>query len=98
MAAAQAVLAPWRALTSPRFFGMTHAPTDRPALYVGNHTIMGVLDVPLLAMELYERRGIFVRSLGDHLHFQLPLWRDLVSAFGVIEGTRENCRAAMQAG
>lgn len=98
LAAAQAALAPWRALTSPRFFGLSNAPTERPALYVGNHTIMGVLDVPLLAMALYERRGVFVRSLGDHLHFWIPGWRDLLVQFGTVDGTRENCRALMRAG
>ncbi len=77
---------------------MSHASPDRPALYVGNHTIMGVLDVPLLTMELYERRGVFIRSLGDHLHFWIPGWRDLLIHFGTVDGSRDNCRALMRAG
>jgi 1-acyl-sn-glycerol-3-phosphate acyltransferase len=59
---------------------------------------MGVLDVPLLVRGLHERRGVFVRSLGDHLHFRVPLWRDLLNRFGTVEGTRENCHALMRAG
>jgi len=98
MAAARVVLEPWRLLTSPLFYGVDRVPTDRPFLLVGNHTLMGVLDVPLMLLGLYERCGVIVRSLGDHLHFQVPLWRDLLSRFGTVEGTRENCEALMRTG
>jgi len=98
IAAAQLLLEPWHLLTSPRFFGLAHVPTDRPFLLVGNHTIMGVLDAPLLVLGLYEQTGVFVRSLGDHLHFRVPGWRDLLVRFGTVEGTRDNCRALMRAG
>jgi 1-acyl-sn-glycerol-3-phosphate acyltransferase len=98
LAAAQLLLEPWQLLTSPRFFGVAHAPTDRPFLLVGNHTIMGVLDAPLLVLGLYAKTGVFVRSLGDHLHFRVPGWRDLLVRFGTVEGTRDNCRALMRAG
>jgi hypothetical protein len=59
---------------------------------------MGVLDVPLMLLGLHERTGVVVRSLGDHLHFQVPLWRDLLVRFGTVDGTRENCEALMRAG
>jgi len=96
--AARALLEPWRLLTSPKFFGLERVPNDRPILLVGNHTLMGLLDVPLLMFALYEQRGIFARGLGDHAHFQLPIWRDLLVRFGTVDGTRENCRALMQEG
>ncbi len=98
LAAARLLLEPWHLLTSPRFFGLAHVPTDRPFLLVGNHTIMGVLDAPLLVLGLYEKTGVFVRSLGDHLHFRVPGWRDVLARFGTVEGTRDNCRALMRAG
>lgn len=98
IAAARVLLEPWRLLTSPLFYGVDRVPTDRPFLLVGNHTLMGVLDVPLMLLGLHERRGIVVRSLGDHLHFQVPLWRDLLTRFGAVDGTRENCEALMRAG
>jgi len=98
LAAAQWLLRPWQWLTSPKFYGLEHVPKDRPVLLVGNHTLMGVLDVPLMAFGLYEQRGVFVRALGDHLHFRIPLWRDLLQAFGSVDGTPENCRALMRAG
>jgi 1-acyl-sn-glycerol-3-phosphate acyltransferase len=98
IAAAKALLEPWRLLTAPKFYGAENVPTDKPFLLVGNHTLMGVLDVPLMIFGLYDRRGVMVRSLGDHLHFQIPLWRDLLERFGTVDGTRENCEALMRAG
>ncbi|MBI3784667.1 MAG: acyltransferase family protein [Deltaproteobacteria bacterium] len=98
IAAAKLLLEPWQWLTSPRFFGEGHVPSRGPFLLVGNHTLMGVLDVPLMVLGLHERRGVLVRSLGDHLHFKVPLWRDLLTRFGTVDGTRENCEALMRAG
>jgi len=98
MAAARVLLEPWRLLTSPLFYGVDRVPTDRPFLLVGNHTLMGVLDVPLMLLGLYERTGVFARPLGDHVHFQVPLWRDLLTRCGAVDGTRENCEALMRAG
>ncbi len=98
IAAARLVFEPWRLLTSPRFSGTSRVPRDRPVLFVGNHTLMGVLDVPLMLLGLHERTGLVVRSLGDHLHFQVPLWRDLLTRFGTVDGTRANCEALMRTG
>jgi 1-acyl-sn-glycerol-3-phosphate acyltransferase len=98
LAAARLLLEPWHWLTSPKFYGTQHVPRDRPVLVVANHTVMGVLDVPFLVLGLYEQRGVFLRSMGDHLHFQVPLWRDLLARFGTVDGTRANCRALMRAG
>jgi 1-acyl-sn-glycerol-3-phosphate acyltransferase len=97
IAAARVLLEPWRLLTAPLFYGVDRVPRDRPFLLVGNHTLMGVLDVPLMLLGLHERSGIVVRSLGDHLHFQVPLWRDMLTRFGTVDGTRENCEALMRA-
>jgi 1-acyl-sn-glycerol-3-phosphate acyltransferase len=98
IAAATALCAPWGWLTAPRFHGLENAPADRPVLFVGNHTVMGLLDVPLMLLGLYRHRGVVVRPLGDHIHFALPGWRDFLRLFGTVEGTRENCRALMTAG
>jgi 1-acyl-sn-glycerol-3-phosphate acyltransferase len=98
IAAAHLLLQPWQWLTAPKFFGLEHVSRERPALLVGNHTLFGVLDVPLLALALYEQRGVFVRPLGDHLHFRVPAWRDLLQRFGTVDGTPENCHALMRAG
>ncbi len=89
---------PYRSLASPVFLGLDRIPDERPLLFVGNHTLYGLLDVPFLLMELYERKGIFLRALGDHEHFKIPIWRDLLEGFGAVDGTRENCSTLMRAG
>jgi 1-acyl-sn-glycerol-3-phosphate acyltransferase len=91
-------LAPWRWITAPRVSGLEHVPADRPVLLAGNHTTLALLDSPLLLLELYEARGVFPRTVGDHLHFRVPAWRALLERFGVVEGTPENVRALMRAG
>jgi 1-acyl-sn-glycerol-3-phosphate acyltransferase len=91
-------LAPWRWVTAPRVSGVEHLPVDRPALLAGNHTTLALLDSPLLLLEIHAARGVFPRTLGDHLHFRLPGWRSLVERFGVVDGTPETLRALMRAG
>lgn len=50
---------PWRSLISPVVRGVEHLPSgavgSRPILFVGNHTLMGLYDLPVLLMELYMR-------------------------------------------
>jgi 1-acyl-sn-glycerol-3-phosphate acyltransferase len=91
------LLTPLRLLTSPLSYGLRNVPRDRPCLFVGNHTLFS-LDAPLLIAELYGKRGVVIRALGDHVHFKIPLWRDVLTKFGVIDGTRENCATLMAAG
>ncbi|MEW5847547.1 MAG: lysophospholipid acyltransferase family protein [Myxococcota bacterium] len=92
------MLEPWRRLLDPVFLGLENVPSERPLLFVGNHTLYGLWDIPLMIAELYWRQGIFLRSLGDHVHFQLPLWREMMSLYGVVDGTRQNCAQLMQQG
>ncbi|MGZ3419754.1 MAG: lysophospholipid acyltransferase family protein [Polyangiales bacterium] len=92
------LLEPFAKLVRPLFFGLERVPADRPLLFVGNHTLFGVLDVPFLFAKLWEEHGIFLRALGDHVHFSVPIWGDLLKRFGVVDGTRENCAALMEAG
>ena len=93
------LMEPWRVLTSPIYLGMERVPReDRPLLFVGNHTLYGVLDAPFLALELYNQHGIWMRSLGDHIHFKVPGWGRMLKRYGVVDGTRPNCDKLMEAG
>ena len=65
LTAAKALLAPWRVLTDPRIDGFEHLPPDGRYLLAGNHTTLGLFDVPFLVLDIYERTGVLVRSLGD---------------------------------
>jgi 1-acyl-sn-glycerol-3-phosphate acyltransferase len=92
------LLKPLNRLLSPVALGLEKVPREGAVLFVGNHTVFAVLDAPMLFMEIYEKTGRLVRALGDHLHFGLPLWRDLLRSFGTVDGTRENCIRLLEAG
>lgn len=90
--AVDALLSPWRALTGPRFDGWEHLPADGRYLLVGNHTTLGLFDIPFLVRDIERHTGVSVRGLGDRQHFRVPVWRDLLTRLGVVDGTRENAR------
>jgi 1-acyl-sn-glycerol-3-phosphate acyltransferase len=83
---------------APEYLHLERADKRRPTLFVGNHSLYGVLDVLLFADGLYRRRGIVLRSLADRNHFKVPLWRDFVEQTGAVLGTRANCAALMRSG
>lgn len=73
-----ALLAPWRALTDPVFFGLEHIPRNGPVVLVGNHSIFGLLDLPLMVDGIRRERERFVRGLAEHAHFAVPAWREML--------------------
>lgn len=80
----------------PSFYGLENLDKDRPALYVGNHTIYG-FDSPAFVLGIYEHKKIWLRGLADRFHFYFPVWRDALKQFGAFEGTRQSVAALMQA-
>lgn len=88
----------WKWLIDPVFHGHEHVRADRPALWVGNHSLMAFADGSLMLKELFDRHGIAMRSLGLHAHFKIPGWGRLLVRMGAVDGTRENCTAMMKAG
>ena len=88
------LLEPYRRITQPKFYGMGNIPGDG-SLLVGNHTVYGFLDLPLMLAEIWKRRRIAVRGLGEDAHYAVPVWRDLLGACGMVRGTRDNVRALM---
>ena len=91
-------LAPARGWHQPSFIGVERVDPLLATMFVGNHTLYGLQDVPHILYELKRVHGIFPRTLSDRVHFEVPVWRDLLAAFGCVEGTRENCSALMRAG
>jgi len=94
----RALLTPQRLYHRPVCVGLEHLSSARPTLYVGNHTIFGVMDAPLIVEQIYRATGVMPRALADHAHYLVPGWRDMLHRFGVVDGTRDNCRRLMQAG
>ncbi len=92
------LMAPSRAYFRPQFFGLEHIDPEQPALLVGNHTLIGLLDAPLFVAQIYEERGVWVRALGDRFHFAVPGWRDIMQRIGVVVGSPDTCADLMRAG
>lgn len=92
------MLRPLRWYFAPTLLGREHVDRQRPALFVGNHAIFGIIDSPLFVSMLYQQTGVFPRSLGDHFHFDVPGWGKLLLRYGAVPGTRANCSRLMQAG
>jgi 1-acyl-sn-glycerol-3-phosphate acyltransferase len=96
---AENFIKPFKLYFDPQFYGLENLDASKPALYVSNHTILGVLDGYPFAIELYLQKGIILRALADSMHYQIPLWRDLITErLGVVEASRENCAALMKRG
>ena len=91
------LLEPLARVTQPKIYGIEHIP-DGGVLFVGNHTILGFMDLPFMMAELWKRRRITARGLGEHAHYAIPVWRDVLGMCGMVRGTRENVRALMKAG
>lgn len=81
----------------PTFLGSDSLDLSRPALWVGNHTLYGMLDAPLMGHHLFEK-GVKVHALGDRGHFSVPVWRWALKKVGVVLGTPENCAELMRSG
>ena len=95
--ALEAVLAPLRAWTSPKFFNLDNIPAQGPVLLVGNHNLMGGIDAPLLMPAILAERGRVVRGLAEHV-LMVPGVRDILHRFGAVRGTRGNCLALLERG
>jgi len=81
----------------PSFYGTEYL-SDTPAMFVGNQTIYGALDVPLLRTKLYNDHDIFLRLLVDRVRYEIPYWKEAVEERGGFLGTRELCSQAMEQG
>jgi 1-acyl-sn-glycerol-3-phosphate acyltransferase len=90
-----AMAAPFLRISQPKIYGLENLPADG-SLLVGNHTIYGFLDLPLMMAEIWKRRRLTIRGLGEHAHYAVPFWRDLLAVGGMVRGTRENVRALMR--
>jgi 1-acyl-sn-glycerol-3-phosphate acyltransferase len=92
------LLAVARAYFNPEFLGLWELDLGRPALWVGNHTLFGLTDAPLMIEHLWTQYGVMLRGLGDRGHFSVPIWGEMLQRNGMVLGTPENCSALMQAG
>eukprot|EP00808_Paulinella_micropora_P015365 g14166.t1 len=92
---ARLVAAPFRWLMPTTSFGLENVPTDRPVLFVGNHTLYA-WDMTVLAWLLFSQKGIMPRGLADTFHWLIPGHKHFLQYFGAVVGTRENCSLLME--
>jgi 1-acyl-sn-glycerol-3-phosphate acyltransferase len=94
---ARGFIAPFKFYFAPQFYGLDELDVSRPAMYVSNHTILGVFDGYPFAIELYLRKGILLRALADSNHWYVPVWKDIITEkLGVVEASRDNCKELMK--
>jgi 1-acyl-sn-glycerol-3-phosphate acyltransferase len=89
------LLAPLGRIAQPKIYGLESLPSDG-SLLVGNHTIYGFLDLPFMMAEVWKRRRLVIRALGEHAHYAVPVWREVLAGCGMVRGTRDNVRALMR--
>lgn len=94
----EALLAPVRAWSDPRFFGLSNIPDSGPVLLVANHNLLGLIDAPLLLPEVLRRRGRLIRGLAENVLIRVPGVRHMLHHYGSVRGTRENCRTLLEHG
>ncbi len=94
---ARGFIAPFKFYFAPQFYGIDELDVSRPAIYVSNHTVLGVFDGYPFAIELYLRKGLILRALADSNHWLIPVWKDIIQKnLGVVEASRANCRELMK--
>ncbi|GAB0106771.1 lysophospholipid acyltransferase family protein [Nocardia sp. JMUB6875] len=92
------LIAPSRAWFSPRFYGMENFPAEGPVLLVGNHSLAGGTDAPLLAHEILVQHDRLVRGLAENVLIDVPGLRDVLHRWGIVRGNRRNCTTLLEKG
>ena len=80
----------------PKYFGLENLSNDKPALYVSNHTLLGLTDGPLYIPKLYRKKGIYLRPLVDKMQTEIPLWRNFMDHGGGVVASKKNCEKLMK--
>lgn len=92
------LMRPFNLYFSPKYYGLEDFNPERPALFIGNHTIYGLTDGFFLASELYQRHGVYMRPLVDQMQQDIPIWKHVANSLGMIPGSREACAELMENG
>lgn len=87
----------WNWLTRPNLYGLENIPDERPLLFVGNHTMYGIYDMPLMVYEMKKRKGIVLRGLAHPLHYA-SAFGDLLARYGAVKATPRNYFKLLEAG
>ena len=59
---------------------------------------LGIVRHPVPRHGHPQTNRVGLRSLGEHPHYRIPVWRRLLSNLGTVNGTRENTRQLLADG
>ncbi|WP_245717755.1 lysophospholipid acyltransferase family protein [Nocardia jejuensis] len=93
-----AITGPARAWFSPRFHGLENFPLEGPVLLVGNHSLAGGTDAPVLAHKILVEHDRLVRGLAENVLIDVPILRDGLHRLGIVRGNRHNCTTLLEQG
>ena len=80
----------------PEYLGLSNLSENKPAIYVSNHTLLGLTDGPLYIPKIYEEKNIYLRVLVDNMHLSLPLWRSIMTDLGAVTASPEHAIELME--
>lgn len=80
----------------PKYFGLENLSNSNGALYVSNHTLLGITDGPLYIPKLYIEKNIYLRPLVDKMQKDIPIWRRLMEHYGGVIANKKNCETLMK--
>lgn len=76
----------------PEYLGLENIDENDPGVYVSNHTLLGLTDGPLYMPTLLHKKGIYLRPLVDKMQRHIPVWRKLITDFGGVIASKDNCK------
>lgn len=80
----------------PKYFGLENLKSNEGALYVSNHTLLGITDGPMYISKLYKEKDIYIRPLVDKMQKDIPIWRKLIQHYGGVIANKKNCEELMK--
>ncbi|CAI7845061.1 unnamed protein product, partial [Closterium sp. NIES-54] len=88
----------WNWVARPLYVGLEKIPRNEgKLLFVGNHTIFGIYDMPLMIRDIHMRTGITLRGLGAPTHWQGP-FADQFTKYGAVRVSPRACYQLLREG
>ncbi|GJP44294.1 hypothetical protein CLOM_g3666 [Closterium sp. NIES-68] len=88
----------WNWIARPLYIGLEKIPRNEgKLLFVGNHTIFGIYDMPLMIRDIHMRTGVTLRGLGAPTHWQGP-FADKFTKYGAVRVSPRACYQLLREG
>ncbi|CAI5968192.1 unnamed protein product, partial [Closterium sp. NIES-64] len=88
----------WNWVAGPLYVGLEKIPrNEEKLLFVGNHTIFGIYDMPLMIRDIHMRTGVTLRGLGAPTHWQGPFAAQFTK-YGAVRVSPRACYQLLREG